>query len=255
VKIAIGCGVAILIGMLVLGGLVAGGAWWAKGKVEEIAGDQTRITELEEQANKNPFDQPSDGVIREDRFVKFLDARKRIFGVYEKHQADLEARGKKEQADFSDVTKAFAVINEIRLAQAQALVDVGMSHDEYRWLVEQVYKNAWAAEVAKSTGGKSVSEAASEMYDKAADEMEKSRQQAEGAQRAADAQDAEATEKAAEEQKEQLDRSIREMREQAGRMRESAKDMDVPPANIALFRKYEADIKKYAMSGLELIGL
>jgi hypothetical protein len=31
--------------------------------------------------------------------------------------------------------------------------------------------------------------------------------------------------------------------------------MDVPPANIALFQKYEAEIKKYAMAGLEWIGL
>ena len=36
--------------------------------------------------------------------------------------------------------------------------------------------------------------------------------------------------------------------------RENAKQLDVPPANIALFQKYEADIKKYAMSGLEWIG-
>ena len=31
--------------------------------------------------------------------------------------------------------------------------------------------------------------------------------------------------------------------------------MDVPPANIELFKKYEAEIKKYAMGGLEWIGL
>ena len=31
--------------------------------------------------------------------------------------------------------------------------------------------------------------------------------------------------------------------------------MDVPPANIALFKKYEADLEKYAMGGLEWIGL
>jgi hypothetical protein len=31
--------------------------------------------------------------------------------------------------------------------------------------------------------------------------------------------------------------------------------MDVPKENIALFRKYEAEIKRYAMGGLEFIGL
>ena len=36
---------------------------------------------------------------------------------------------------------------------------------------------------------------------------------------------------------------------------EAAKAMDVPRANVELFRKYETDIKKYAMTGLEFIGL
>jgi hypothetical protein len=29
----------------------------------------------------------------------------------------------------------------------------------------------------------------------------------------------------------------------------------VPPANITLFRKHEAEIKQYAMGGLEWVGL
>ncbi len=36
---------------------------------------------------------------------------------------------------------------------------------------------------------------------------------------------------------------------------EAAKAIDVPRANVELFRKYESDIKKYAMNGLELIGM
>jgi hypothetical protein len=30
---------------------------------------------------------------------------------------------------------------------------------------------------------------------------------------------------------------------------------DVPPGNVTLLHKYEADIKRYAMGGLEWIGL
>jgi hypothetical protein len=45
------------------------------------------------------------------------------------------------------------------------------------------------------------------------------------------------------------------MKSQAAQAREAARQMDVPPENIELFRRYEAEIKKYAMSGLELIGL
>jgi hypothetical protein len=192
VKIAIGCGVAVILGVMVVAVAVFSGAYWLKGKTEDFTGNENRIEELQKKADTTPFDRPADGVIREDRFVKFLDVRKRVFVVYEKHHATLEAMGQKKQGDLGDVAKGFSVINEIRMAQAQALADVGMSGNEYTFMVEQVYKTAWAAEVATPTGGKSASEAAGE---------------------------------------------------------------DVPPANVELFRKYEAEIKKYAMGGLEWIGL
>ena len=100
--------------------------------------------------------------------------RRRIYAVYERHKDELDAMSKKKQGDFGDVRKGFALVNELRLAQAQALADLGMSEDEYRFLVEQIYKSG---------------------------------------------------------------------------------DASVPPANVALFKRYEADITKYAMGGLEWIGL
>ena len=151
----------------------------------------------------------------------------------------------KKQGDWGDVTKGFSVINEIRVAQAQALADVGMSEDEYRFMVEQVYKTAWAAEVAKASGGKSVSDAAADAYAKAAEAMEQAR--AGARQGAAGAPSREADKS--------MEKGIEELREAAEKTRESANDMNVPPANIELFRKYEGEIKKYAMGGLEWIGL
>ena len=35
----------------------------------------------------------------------------------------------------------------------------------------------------------------------------------------------------------------------------AGKALEVPKANVELFRKYEADIKKYAMHGLAFVGL
>ena len=105
--------------------------------------------------------------------------------------------GKKKQGDFGDVRKGFALINELRLAQAQALADLGMSEDEYRFLVEQIYKSMWASEAARSAATPAAGASSSP----------------------------------------------------------SSAQTDVPPGNIVLFRKYEADIKKYAMGGLEWIGL
>jgi hypothetical protein len=115
-----------------------------------------------------------------------------------------------------------------------------MSDTEYAFLVQQVYKSSWAAQVAQSTGGKSVSEAAGDAYDKAAEEMRKAAAAAEG-------QD-EASRKA-------LEKGMKDLEEQAENARETAQSLDAPAANVELFRKHEADLKKYAMSGLEWIGL
>ena len=247
VKIAIGCGVAVILGIIVVAVGIGGAAYWAKGKVDEVTGNESRIEELQKRANDAaPFDRPEDGVIREDRLVKFIDIRKRVFIVYEKHRAALEAMGKKKQGDWGDVTTGFSVINEIRVAQAQALADVGMGEEEYRFTVEQVYKTAWAAGVAQATGGKSVSDAAADAYAQAAKAMEEARVQArKGAAPGA----------ASEEADESMQKGIDDLRKATEETRENARAMDVPPANIALFKKYEADLEKYAMGGLEWIGL
>jgi hypothetical protein len=244
-----------MLGVIVVVVGLGGAAWWVKGKAAEVAGDQDRIERLQEQANKNDFRAPSDGIIAEDRLQKFLDVRRRVYDVYKKYEKDIEARGKKEQADFGDVSAAFGMINEIRLAQAQAQADLGVSDDEYRFLVEQVYKTMWAAEVAKQTGGKSVSEAAGEMYDQAAQAMAKAAEQARQAREEAERAGDDAAEDAAEESEEEVADGAEDLRRQADEARERAREMDVPPANIALFRKYEPQIKQYAMTGLEWIGL
>jgi hypothetical protein len=48
---------------------------------------------------------------------------------------------------------------------------------------------------------------------------------------------------------------MKDLEEQAENARETAQSLDAPAANVELFRKHEADLKKYAMSGLEWIGL
>jgi hypothetical protein len=191
-KVAIGCGIAVVVGGVMLAAVVFGGLWWAKGKAEQFTGRETQIEELKKKANAVPFTEPADGIVREDRLLKFLEIRRRVFDVYAKHKDQLEALNKKKQADFSDVTNGLSVLGEVRLAQAQALADVGMSDDEYRFLIQQVYKTLWASEAAKASPVPGV---------------------------------------------------------------QAAPGLEVPPANIALFRKHEAEIKQYAMGGLEWVGL
>ena len=237
-KIAIGCGIAALIAVVVVVVTVGAGLFWVKGKAESIAAEQKEIQDLQEKANRNTFTEPADGVINEPQLVKFIEVRKRVYDVYVKNEATIKSLKDKKEGDLGDVRKAFALMNEIRLAQAKAQVEQGMSDSEYAFLVQQVYKSSWAAQVADSTGGKSVSEAAGQAYDQAAEQMKKA------AGTASDGSSRDAMEKGA-----------KEMESQAGHVRESTQTLDAPPANIELFRKHEAELKKYAMSGLEWIGL
>jgi hypothetical protein len=180
-KVAIGCGIAVVAGGVVLAAVVLGGLWWAKGKAEQFTGREAKIEELKKRANAVPFTEPADGVVREDRLLKFLEVRRRVFEVYVKYKDELEAMNKKKQADLRDLTRGVTVLGEVRMAQAQALADVGMSEDEYRFMIQQVYKSLWDSEAASAS--------------------------------------------------------------------------PAPPANVALFRKYETEIKRYSMGGLEWVGM
>lgn len=238
-KIAIGCVVAVAVIGVIGAVVIVGGAWWAKGKLEGVAAEQKQIEELQRKADANPFTRPQDGRIEEAQLLKFLEVRKAIFAVYQKHQQDLEARKHKQTADLGDMKAVFGIINEIRLTQARALADRGMSSEEYHYLVEQVYKTLWASEMTKATGGKSISEAVSSSTDQAAREMERQAEQGEMPDQAREA----------------MREAAERMRKGSQEIEEKAHALDVPPENIELFRKYESEIKKYAMTGLEAIGL
>ena len=240
-KVAIGCSVAALLAGIAAVAVFVGGAFWLKGKAEQVVGHEQRIQDLKQKASQAaPFTRPADAVIREDRLLKFLDIRKRMFAIYDQHRAEIEAMGKKQQGDLGDALKAFSWINELRQAHAQAQADVGMGDEEYAFLVEQVYKSAWAAEIAKSSGGKSASEATGAAMDQLTEAYKQAQKQLAGA---------------SEEQRRQIEDAMKQAEAQKAEAMQQAKALDVPKANLDLFNKHEADIKKYAMNGLEWLGL
>jgi hypothetical protein len=199
-KIAIGCGVVLLLGgIAVVVGTVAVG-YWAKNKAEEVIAGGEQVERLTKQANENAFTPPADGVIREDRLVTFLNVRKQVYVTYEKYKDTLDAMSKKKEGDFSDVQKGFSIIQDLRLANAQALADNKMSETEYRFMVEKVYQAMIGSEITKLPSP---------------------------------SPNPDAPETAT----------------------PPAMHNDVPAANLALFKKHEEDIRKYAMSGLEWVGL
>lgn len=241
-KVAIGCGIALVVAVLAVVGVVVGGAFFVKGKVEALQAEQKQVQDLKAKANEATFEAPSDGLVQEAQIVRFIAVRKGVYDVYSKNEAFIEAMKdeKKNNADFSDVRKGFALLTELQLAQAKGQADQKMSDSEYAFLVGQIYKSSWAAAVADQTGGKSVTEATDEANRQAIEQMKQAAERA-GEQ--------------SPEMKDALDKQVGALEEHADEAHQAAVAADVPPQNVALFRKYEADLKKYAMSGLELVGL
>lgn len=243
-KIAIGCGVAFVGAVVAAAMLIFGAAWWGYGKakqaVKEIEGDQKRIEEARARANANPFTPPADGVIQEDRLVKFLAVRRKLYDVYGKYKDVLEQADKRGKANPMLFTQAFSAINELRTVSAEGLAEQGMSEDEYRYLIAAVYKTALGGNV---TGGHSLTGIAKAVAEAAAQQAE---QAAAGSKNNPDIPES---------AKQQLREAARQTREQVAQAHEAMKEMQVPPQNVVLFKKYEREIRHYAMSGLEMLGL
>lgn len=259
-KIAIGCGCVVLLGAAAVIGVLGAGAWWAKGKIQEASvglDKMTAVTEeierYEKQANANAYTAPADGVIPEARFLKFMDTRKQVYAVYERHETELrELQKKAERPDdkltLTELWSAGGSLAEmagaIRLEQMKALAAAGMSEEEYRAIQFAVYKSAWASE-AESESGRLPAEAVSESMSETAKQMQDAmRSGVEAAQK----QGVPGAGQMSEEDARQLQEGIEKLGEGAGEA------LHVPRANVELFRKHRADIKKYAMHGLAFLG-
>jgi hypothetical protein len=245
-KIALGCVFAALLAAGVVVVAVFGVAWWGIGKAKEVTQqfetDQKGVEQDLAKANANAFTQPADGVVQEDRLVRFLAVRKQIHdNVYLKHKDMIEAQAKKEKADFGALAKLPFIISELHAAKARALAAQGMSEDEFNWLFRTVYGNLVLDGMARSGDGTTVAEA-----DRAS-----LRAMAEQAEKAAEA--AQANPSVPPEMKEELRAAAKRAREEADRGVEMTKALDVPPANLVLFKKHREEILKYTMGGLELI--
>jgi hypothetical protein len=221
-KVALGCAGAVLLGGLVVIAGVVGLGFWAKGKVDQVTAGEQKIEALHRQADANTFTPPADGVLQEERLLKFLETRRRVFDVYVKHKDAIDAMSKQKEGGLREITQGLSILNEARLARAEGLAAVGMSQAEHDYFVTQVYKSSWASEFAKENAGQTFSQVADQAAETARKALEETRPAAE---------------------------------QMAREMRQRGKEMDVPPQNIALFRKHEAEIKKYAMGGLEWMGL
>jgi hypothetical protein len=120
-----------------------------------------------------------------------------------------------------------------------------MSEAEYRDIQMAVYKSAWAAE-ATTESGKLPAEAVSDSMSEAAKQVQSAMKagleaaKKEGVPGSGNVDDADVN-------------KVQEGVSQLGQQASQA--LYVPKANVLLFRKYQAEIQKYAMHGLAFVGL
>lgn len=260
-KIAMGCGCAALLATAAAVGVVGMGAWWAKGKIQDakagvdkMTGQSEEIERYQQQANANSYTPAADGVVGEPRLLKFIDVRKQVYAVYERYETQLKELQKKSESaadkmTLSEVWSAGGTLasmaGEIRLAQMKGLASVGMSESEYREIQMAVTKAAWAFQSESQSGklpaeqvSETMAEAGKQMADAMRTSVEAARKQ--GVPGADKISEADA-------------RKLQEEMQQAGKS--AGESLHVPRANVELFRKHSADLKKYAMHGLAFLGL
>jgi hypothetical protein len=217
-KVVIGCFAVAVIGLFLLIAGLVGFGYWARNKVQEVAGGGKEVEEARKAANAVPFTRP-------DR------------GLYEKYRGEIESRMARvkegKSLDFGDLSTGLTLIGEIHKAEALALAKQGMSENEYGFITSEVYKSMWT-----DFGG-------SEATKKAIREAGQAAKTAADAMKTAEGQGTLPPE--AREALAQAETEIAKSTDQAARDLEAT---PTAPENVALFRKYEAELKKYAMPGL-----
>jgi hypothetical protein len=237
-KVAIGCFAVSVIAFFLFVAGVVGLGYWAKGKVEEVTGGGPEVEEARRVANATPFTRPARGIIAEPRLVTFIAVRGAIFSVYEKYGAEIESRVAKlkdgKSFDFGDISTGLTLMGELQRAETFALAKHGMSEDEYGFITEEVYKSMWTDFGAGEAGSEAI------------------RAAGEAAARAADAARSAGKEGLPKEAREALAEAASEIAKGTREASKEMEDIKTAPENVVLFKRYEADLKKYAMPGLRM---
>jgi hypothetical protein len=236
-KVVLGCFAVAVIGLFLMVAGLIGFGYWAKNKVNEVTAGGQEVEDARKTANAVPFSRPDRGIVSEARLVKFIAIRASVYSVYEKYRGEIENRMEKvkegKSLDFGDISTGLTLIGELHRAEALALAKQGMSEDEYAFITGELYRSMWM-----DFGG-------SEATKKAIRDASQAAKSAADAVKHADANGSlppEAREAIAQAQAE-----IAAGTEQATR---GLSTPGTAPENVALFKKYEADLRKYAMPGL-----
>jgi len=142
VKVAIGCGVLLVLVIIGFVVLTVIGGMFVKNKAEELTGgleaQQEASETIQSLERENPFTPPADGVVSEDLAGKFFavtddawDKMREDLEEMADRGEDIEERGG--QAGFGDAMAGVEALGRSRVALAEALEENDMPVSAYLW--------------------------------------------------------------------------------------------------------------------------
>ncbi len=216
VKVAVGClALSVIAVFLLVAGLVSFG-YWAKNRVEEVTGGGEAVAEARKTANAVPFARPKGNVIAESRLVRFIEVRASVFSVYEKYRGEIESR-----------------VAKVKEGKGLDFGDISTGLT----LIGELQR---AEALALAKHGMSEDE-----YAFITGEVYKSMW--------TDFDEGSATAGLPPEAREALARAGSGIAEGSQDASREIENMGTAPENLALFKKYQDDLKRYAMPGLNMI--
>lgn len=150
-KLAIGCGVVVLVFGVVAVGVVYYGYTKVRSTVSQFS-ELGKVHDIEQQVRvKTPFAAPSSGEMTAAQVDRFMAVQAKIkqrlgtdMAAFEKNY---KALADKKEATVTDLPALMSAYKDIaagwmnaKRAQVDALNDVGMSLDEYRWVRNSSYR-------------------------------------------------------------------------------------------------------------------
>ncbi len=242
----IGCGLVVVAGIVVVG---VGGyllKQWGTEKYKELTQGEGEISQKTEQLSRDyPFTEPANGVITEAQLKRFIAVRTEMYAVYQRYEGEIKKLAEQKEG-LSTVMKGWGLWKDVRTAQANALVRQKMPPEEYQYIVTGVYKTWAAAGTREALNDQTFADVANKQLKESIASLD---QQIENPNTPEAAKPA--LKKTREELQQQLDNLPKNST--VNQMDETLQS--VPKENIELFKKYQAEIQKYSMSGLEYIGL
>lgn len=139
-KIVVGALAALVLVCLVTSLLlVHSGAW---DRTKEFGGGIMGIGQnakgIEALDKKIPYEEPSDGIIPEDRLLVFLEVRKATKPAADRYDAWMKAHEGNESGDFKEARDVIRLTRDVMQAFRSALEAQKMSPREYAWLDRKV---------------------------------------------------------------------------------------------------------------------